>query len=284
MRMHIKFWILTLLLVLAARCYVYHDMNMIKAAVFVAYHKDYEIVENDVVIPIQAGRALHPKYGENLETKMIGDNTGDNISEKNMQYCELTAMYWVWKNVRNLDVVGFMHYHRFFNNIGHDEICGADDKLCKLGLTQKQMSRLFSTYDIVIPIPYNMNMTGYEYYSQWHYREDMDIAINYIRRNYPEMSAAVDEALFNTHYRYFANLMIMKREIFDEYAKWLFDILFAIENDIGPKQDKILSVEANPTVEYQQRAPGFLAEILFDVWLAHNRKRFHVIELHTLTE
>jgi len=261
----------------------FYIQSAYKIAIYSVYHKTYSVFKNDVVIPIQAGRALHTDEGLSLENVMIGDDTGINISEKNNEYCELTAMYWVWQNVKNLDVVGFMHYHRFFDNREHGKMCG-EDKLCKLGLTQEQMNRFFPDKDIIIPIPFDMQMTGYEYYSQWHYKEDMDIAINYIRQHYPEMSEALDESLFDTHQRYFANMVIMKKEIFDEYAKWLFEILFAIEKDIGPMEGKTLTPEANHSVEYQRRAPGFLAERLFDVWIHHNRHKYKVLEFHTMTE
>lgn len=45
---------------------------------------------------IQVGAAL-----TNLRIADITDCSGDNISVKNREYCELTALYWVWKNVRS---------------------------------------------------------------------------------------------------------------------------------------------------------------------------------------
>ena len=45
---------------------------------------------------------------------MLHDDEGENISDKNPMYCELTAQYWAWKNL-DADYYGFCHYRRYFN-------------------------------------------------------------------------------------------------------------------------------------------------------------------------
>jgi hypothetical protein len=76
--------------------------------IFVSYHKNCEIIKNEIIIPIQVGASLGNDYLD-----MIRDNTGDNISIKNSLYSELTAQYWAWENVE-ADYYGFMHYRRHF--------------------------------------------------------------------------------------------------------------------------------------------------------------------------
>ena len=74
-------------------------------------------------LPIQVGKAI-----SNTDLGVQGDNTGDNISEKNQSYCELTGIYWAWKNLKNVDYIGLCHYRRYFdfhkqgNMIAHSTI------------------------------------------------------------------------------------------------------------------------------------------------------------------
>ena len=83
-----------------------------KIKILVACHKaDSAIRQDDIYMPIQVGKALHPE----LDLGFQGDDTGDNISEKNGSYCELTAIYWAWKNLKDVDYIGLAHYRRYFD-------------------------------------------------------------------------------------------------------------------------------------------------------------------------
>ena len=78
--------------------------------IFVAHHKPWYVYEDDVYVPIQAG-----KKNAKIDLWILWDDTWDNISEKNDLYAELTAKYWVWKNydLSNVDYVWFCHYRRY---------------------------------------------------------------------------------------------------------------------------------------------------------------------------
>lgn len=87
-----------------------------RVKILVACHKaDPNIRQDDIYMPIQVGKALHPE----LDLGFQCDNTGDNISEKNGSYCELTALYWAWKNLKDIDYIGLCHYHRYFSIYEH---------------------------------------------------------------------------------------------------------------------------------------------------------------------
>ena len=75
----------------------------------IAAHKPYWMPEEPCYLPVHVGRALHP----DIDLGFAGDDTGDNISAKNPHYCELTALYWAWKNLA-ADYIGLVHYRRYF--------------------------------------------------------------------------------------------------------------------------------------------------------------------------
>ena len=80
--------------------------------VIVAAHKPYRMPQDSMYLPLHVGRAL---ADHNLGWQ--GDNTGDNISLKNPYYCELTGLYWAWKNLK-ADAIGLVHYRRFLRGGG----------------------------------------------------------------------------------------------------------------------------------------------------------------------
>ena len=76
-------------------------------SIYTMTHVPFTPPEDPVYIPLQVGRALHDGFGYQ------GDDTGDNISEKNPYYSELTGLYWIWKN-DGADYAGLSHYRRHF--------------------------------------------------------------------------------------------------------------------------------------------------------------------------
>ena len=186
----------------------------------------------------------------------LHDNTGDNISSKNKNYCELTALYWIWKN-SNDDIVGLEHYRRMFLN----------DNIGEIGLlNEDEILFILNNYDIIVPTLFNnKTRTVYQHYVEDHKKRDIELAQNIINSKYPEYNSSFNQVM-NSKYEYGFNMMITRKDILDEYSQWLFDILFDLENKIDiSKYD-----------EYQKRIYGFLSERLFNVWLKH--KKYNVKE------
>lgn len=122
--------------------------------IYVVCHKPSYVPENPYLYPIQVGTALS---GNKLEG-MFHDNEGDNISDRNKTYCELTAQYWAWKN-DDADYYGFFHYRRYFafdpsitrddewGNIVYDRI--SDEAIKEIKLDPVSMKKIITQYDVI---------------------------------------------------------------------------------------------------------------------------------------
>ncbi len=187
-------------------------------------HKAAEAVP-PLCVAVQGGAALNPKLDG-----MLHDDEGDNISLKNREYCELTAMYWAWKNM-DADYIGLCHYRRFFG-------FGARTKRPYIAvgkLTEKRM-RLLGTADealetirgcdAVIPRSEDMGISVREHYntSPHHFPEDLRLFGELLKSRHPELAPAAEEYLSGRR-QYFCNMFVMRRELFCRYCETLFPLL-----------------------------------------------------------
>lgn len=208
-------------------------------------HVDKELADKKEYpweINIQVGAALT----DNTVSE-IRDNIGENISDKNKKYCELTALYWIWKNDQ-ADFKGIGHYRRHFE---------LDD-----GIIRKLSN---SDIDVVLTIPI-LNFPSVRYmYANDHIIEDWDIMLQILKEQHIDYYNTALE-FQNGIYYYAYNMFIARKEIFDEYCEWLFPILFECEKRCKPKNDK-----------YQSRYIGFLSERLLSIFFLHNWNRWKIV-------
>lgn len=219
--------------------------------IIVATHKPYKMPADEVYLPVHVGRNISNNWqGTELEN-YAGDNTGDNISSKNRNYCELTALYWAWKNL-DYEYLGLAHYRRHFKG-------GSGDKWQSI-LTKSDAEKLLDRYNVILPKKrdYFIEST-YDQYVHAHNRQDLDKTLEIIKEFYPEYIPAWDRVMKSTRGHRF-NMFIMKKEILDSYLQWLFDILFKLEEVLD-----ISGYSAN-----DRRVFGFVSERLLDVWLITN--------------
>ena len=212
---------------------------------------------------------------------ILRDDSGDNISHLNPHFCELTAMYWAWKNVDS-SYYGLFHYRRILDL--SEQALKAPPSLeptqvnakkkwraSAFGYAKERVDELLAHYDIILPQRYidrkdNLDfsdMTLYDIYAKYHYAKDLDRIIELIKSRHPEMQAALEKVLFTKPPRwYIANMFIMRKELYFAYCEWLFPLLFALEAEID-----ISSYDS-----YQTRIYGFLAERIFNIWLEYQRQ------------
>jgi hypothetical protein len=216
--------------------------------IIIATHKTYQMPKDSMYLPLQVGAEGKADLG------YVKDNSGDNISEKNANYCELTGLYWAWKNL-DADYIGLSHYRRHF--------ClksSKGDKWQKI-LTKEQLEPLLQKHDIILPNPRNYFIeTNYDQYVHAHHAEDLDTTREILQERYPEYLPIYDDYMKRTIGHRF-NMFIMKKEIFDAYCSWLFEILFELE-----KRLDISDYSKNDA-----RVFGFVSERLIDVWIENNK-------------
>lgn len=198
----------------------------------------------EYVVPIQVGAGLTE---ERLDPGILTDCIGDNISHKNRQYSELTALYWMWKHAEE-DVVGLCHYRRHF-------------VLPKEWLSIMKANAV----DVILPVPTLVLPNIAENYMERHDAEDWRFLMEYLEKNASE-DFRVAQAVFAEKLYSPCNMFIMKREIMQELCEWMFPILTAVEEHGGVKQDT-----------YQNRYPGFISERLITLFFYRMRGKYKIV-------
>ena len=227
-----------------------------KVKLLICYHKPSYLLKDNVMTPIHVGRAnAKARMGEEnknyqwLINHMIGDDTGENISDKNDYYNEMTAVYWAWKNYEalgNPDYVGLMHYRRHF--IFDEKIKDVvnvknfDEKsyYSFLGYDEQKMSDYVDGYDFIAHIGNVPNV--YQHYIRNQRKEDLDRAIDIVLQKYPDYKAYID-GYFNGSESNFCNMCIFSKKIFFEYCEWIFSILEEFEKQVDMTQKRFFISE-----------------------------------------
>lgn len=207
--------------------------------IFAMTHKEFDVPNDPMYIPLHVGHA-----GAKKDFGYMGDDTGDNISDLNCYYAELSGVYWVWKNYHEADYVGVCHYRRFLT----DESGYA--------FTEKEYEDILSRYDIITTKQLELP-NSYRYgFGAHHNVNTLDEAGNIIKERYPEFYDTY-VSLVNQNKTYFGNMMVAKKELYDEYCAWLFDIFFELQKRI----------DLTFADDYHKRVFGFISEFLLYVWV-----------------
>ena len=221
--------------------------------ILVAAHKKYQMPKDSIYIPLHVGAE-----GKNLIEGFTPDNTGDNISSKNPFYCELTGLYWAWKNL-DADYIGLCHYRRYFSAC--KKIPKTEEEKFKVVLSSDQCQELLKETDIILPKTRNYYIeTIYNHYKHTMYVEPLDITGQILQEKYPEYSKEFENLKHTTKMHAF-NMFIMKKTVLDSYCAWLFDILGEVEK----------RVDTSLYSDFHKRFFGRISERLLDVWIRTNK-------------
>ena len=270
-------------------------MEQTKIKVLIPYHKPWGLLESDgVFVPIHCGRdvALEDTKDGKLDEgnvawltdHMMGDNTGDHISSKNRSHCELTGLYWAWKNydkLGNPDYIGFMQYRRHFifreEAFRYDELHDEPkayknrhvgfiypDYQKDFGVTDEMVRKYCSQYDLILPIECDLSLVGVKTAREdfitrieGTHASDFDIYMNTLKELYPEYYPTMKE-LAQSHRKRMYQTFIAKKELFFEYCEFLFTMINKLDERIDTSS---YSVNGRRTI-------GYFGEMLFGCFMA----------------
>lgn len=202
------------------------------------------------LLPVQAGAALcEERVAELL------DNTGENISEKNGNYSELSVLYWIWKNrlgqeadSQKAEYCGIVHYRRI------------------LELSQDDILRLADNHvDVVLPYPMPYEPDIEAHHKRYLKDEDWQAVLQALKELQPEYAEKFS-AILRQKYFYHYNILLARKEVLREYCSWLFPILERVEELSAPKGN-----------ERADRYIGYIGESLTTLYFMANREKLHIV-------
>jgi len=229
--------------------------------IFIVSHKKIEEDFSYPFIPLYVGAAANENFG-------LTDRTGDSIFEKNPHYSELTAQYWIWKNLLKKEdpneLIGFCHYRRFFS---FDFLTHELNKIQKINHHANITKLLAGEKDVILPtqveFPIKQHWFSWSILFRklkfpWH---NLTLSEQFsINHNYDDLQLAT-KLLPKIHQQGFIehlngkklspyNMYVAKPAVLNEYFNILFPWLFEFEKETS----------FNNRSSYQARLPGFIAE------------------------
>ena len=220
--------------------------------ILVATHKKYKMpADTSVYLPIHVGCEGKEDLG------FQGDNSGENISTLNPYYCELTGLYWAWRNL-DCDYLGLVHYRRYFTKItkGYNESINIDDVI----LNRYEIEELLESSEVIVPKRRKYYIeTLYSHYDHTFDGTHLDLARTIIEMKSPEYLPSFEKVM-KQRSGYMFNMFIMKKELADDYFTWLFPILDSMYE----------SMDLSGLTDFEARLFGRVSEILLNVWLDKN--------------
>ena len=227
--------------------------------VIIATHKKYQMPKDKLYLPVHVGADGKETIGYQK------DNDGKNISKKNPNFCELTGLYWAWNNLK-ADYIGLVHYRRHLTN---KKNCGkTTEEKFKNVLTFKEVDELLKDTDIILPNKRKYYIENlYNHYKHTMYIEPLDETRKIIEEKYPEYLVEFDKLKKRTSAHMF-NMFIMKKDVLNDYCKWLFDILFELEKRMKDKEYD----------SFHARFYGRVSELLLDVYINTNKLNYKEVK------
>lgn len=221
--------------------------------IYVASHKYTDMPYGSPYVPLFVG-ASQLSDSERKPGWEYDDTFPGNISDKNKTYCELTGLYWIWKQSHE-DIVGLVHYRRYFRSPSDPN----------RPISESEILQLLQNHDCIVATetPCYASFgpglsTVAEQYRACHVSTDLIQLASSLRHRDKHRYTSLMELMTQRHSFHPCNMIICSKDLLNRYADWLFMILAETEHRIDPYTDRDI---------YQQRVFGFLAERLLNVFL-----------------
>jgi SAM-dependent methyltransferase len=208
-----------------------------------------------------------------LGSEILRDDLGDSIAHRNPDFSEMTAIYWVWKNVTDLGCIGFCHYRRYFDFRKNTRQSTRETHLCNLRevknyesyfIDQSVIAQTVDDGAIIVARTIEEGIANAEQYMTAHVPEHYLAMVNYILTRHPHLARQVVAQVRDKGF-YGNNMFVMRWTDFDRLCRFWFDCLFGLDRQVG-----------NKPIGYQRRMLAFLSERLFDIyvrWLRDSGRR-----------
>lgn len=223
---------------------------MEKLKIFVCAHKaDPQIRNYAPFVPVHGGKALHP----DINLGFIGDDTGDNISDRNSMYSEWSVIYWVWKNCSDVEFIGLNHYRRYF----------------KKTITDENIEKLMEGVDVIAVKRTNKSKCSrLADLAMMTSQEDAYIFADSVLAAHPDSKEALLKYIYDSTESFPYSMFIMRKELFDDYCNFVFPVLFDLEKRIK-----------SHGYSRQQRALGYFGEYSLGLFIYYRNLKVKGIEL-----
>lgn len=223
--------------------------------IIVATHKAFNMPKDkDLYLPIHVGAEGKESIG------YMKDNSGDNISLLNPYYCELTGLYWAWKNL-DCDYLGLVHYRRYLTS--KKQAYHSDIKIDDVILSQMDIENLLSKSDVILPQKRKYYIeTLYSHYAHTFDGSHLDLARDIIQVNCSDYLESFDKVM-KQRSGYMFNMFIMNKSLLDKYCQWLFPIL----------DEMYKQIDLSKYSSFEARLFGRVSERLFNVWLTYEQPK-----------
>ena len=205
----------------------------------------------DYTYPLQVGASC-----TDIRIADLTDNKGENISEKNGNYSELSGLYWVWRN--KLSVRGCAE--------GEDgQYYGLGQYRRMLEFSEDDLLRLRDNeVDAVLPYPMPYEPNIHAHHERYLREKDWKALLTALRELEPEYADAFHSVL-EQQYLYNYNVILARKPVLREYCDWLFPILERTEELSVPKG-----------CERADRYIGYMGETLETLYFIKNADRFNL--------